>query len=117
MLRTAGKKRLHGEKYRAERVCVRAFVCMWESRRDRKSEESLLMVLFKSDLVAISAVTYCRDLVQSLSSSSELHTQSGFMLQEKTDNIKLFQMKNFSFLTKFLDFLQACYITRLPWSN
>lgn len=64
-----GKK--YGEKYRVKRVCV--FVCMWESRRAGQSEESLLAVLFKSDLVAVSVVTYCRSAVQSLSKSSDLH--------------------------------------------
>lgn len=51
--------------------CV--FVCMWESRRAGQSEESLLAVPFKSDLEAVSVVTYCRSAVQSLSKSSDLH--------------------------------------------
>lgn len=65
-----------GEKSSMERntewsECV--FVCMWESRRAGQSEESLLAVPFKSDLVAVSVVTYCRSAVQSLSKSSDLH--------------------------------------------
>ena len=45
---------------------------MWVGKLARQSEELLLVVLFKSDLVAVRVVTYCRNTVQSLSSSSVL---------------------------------------------
>lgn len=51
-----------------ESVCL----CACGRAGETESEELLLMVLFKSDLVAVRAVTYCRNTVHSLSSSSEL---------------------------------------------
>lgn len=64
MLRTEGGKK----KCRMERNTVRVCVCVHAGT----SEESQLMSLFKSDLVAVGVVTYCRNTAQILSSSSEL---------------------------------------------
>lgn len=94
MLRT-GKKMLHGEKYRVEgEMRRRGSEYLWvcgKAGETRQSEELLLVVLFKSDLVAVWVVTYCRNTVQSLSSSSQPKTlvlwQWSFMLHEKKDKI------------------------------
>lgn len=50
-----------------------ASVCLCACGRAGQSEELLLAVPFKSDLVAVSVITYCRTAVQSLSKSSDLH--------------------------------------------
>lgn len=46
-------------------------MCACGRAGETESEELLLVVLFKSDLVATWGVTYCRNTVQSFSSSSE----------------------------------------------